>query len=32
MKQLDEDLLVDVPELVRMGEYFEVDAVITGQL
>lgn len=27
---LDEELLVDVPELVRIGEYFEVDAVIAG--
>ena len=26
----DEDLLVDVSELVRIGEYFEVDAVIVG--
>ena len=27
---LDEDLLVDVSELVRIGQYFEVDAVIVG--
>ena len=27
---VDEDLLVDVSELVRIGEYFEVDAVIVG--
>ena len=27
---LDEDLLVDVSELVRIGQYFEVDAVIAG--
>ena len=26
----DEDLLADVSELVRIGQYFEVDAVITG--
>ena len=26
----DEDLLADVSELVRIGEYFEVDAVIVG--
>ena len=26
----DEDLLVDVSELVRIGQYFEVDAVIVG--
>lgn len=26
----DEDLLVDASELVRIGEYFEVDAVIVG--
>ncbi len=27
---LDKDLLVDVSELVRIGQYFEVDAVIAG--
>ena len=27
---LDEDLLVDVSELVRIGQYFETDAVIVG--
>ena len=27
---IDEELLVDVSELVRIGEYFEVDAVIAG--
>ena len=27
---LDEDLLVDVSELARIGQYFEVDAVIAG--
>ena len=27
---LDEDLLADVSELVRIGEYFEVDAVVVG--
>ena len=26
----DEDLMVDVSELVRIGQYFEVDAVIAG--
>lgn len=29
-KTLDENLLADVSELVRIGQYFEVDAVIVG--